>query len=120
MQLLSIFSALALPPAVISSPKTGSSLAACDDERGNYVISGLGARKQQVIGAGGNTHNLAIAMLETDIMTTDYTYGNGKTGDAPTLECSSKIRTCCTPLRLSSWGFLGKSASRFPKARFSS
>jgi hypothetical protein len=78
MQLLSIFGALALIPAVLSSPVTGSNLAVRDDDRGQYAISGLGARKQEVIRAGGNTRDLAIAMLETDKMTTDYTYGMSK------------------------------------------
>ena len=34
-------------------------------DRGSYTVSGLGQRKQQVIGNGGNTLDLAIAMLET-------------------------------------------------------
>ncbi|KAI9935132.1 hypothetical protein ASPWEDRAFT_116569 [Aspergillus wentii DTO 134E9] len=81
MQLLSILGALAFVPAVISSPVTGDKLLARDDDRGNYTVAGLGARKQEVVGAGGTTRDLAIAMLETDTMTTDYTYGDGKTGD---------------------------------------
>lgn len=74
MRCLSLFGALALIPAVISSPTTGSKLSARDD-RGTEIVSGLGARKQEVTGAGGNTRDLAIAMLETNTMTTDYTYG---------------------------------------------
>lgn len=75
MQLLSVFGALALVPAVISSPATGFKLATRDDDRGSQTVPGLGARKQAVIGAGGNTRDMAIAMLETDTMTADYTYG---------------------------------------------
>lgn len=75
MRLLSVCGALALIPTVISSPVTGFKLAARDDPRGNETISGLGARKQEVTGAGGNTRDLAIAMLETKTMTADYTYG---------------------------------------------
>ncbi|BCS21530.1 glycoside hydrolase family 134 protein [Aspergillus puulaauensis] len=52
------------------------------DDRGNYTVSGLGARKQEITAAGGTSQDLSIAMLETDGMTTDYTYGDGKTGDA--------------------------------------
>lgn len=35
------------------------------DNRGSYTVSGLGERKQAVLNAGGNTMDLAIAMLET-------------------------------------------------------
>lgn len=59
MQLLSIFSSLALVSAVVSSPVARA------DDRGTEIIAGLGSRKQEVLGAGGNTRDLAIAMLET-------------------------------------------------------
>lgn len=85
MRLLSVCGALALIPTVISSPVTGFKLATRDDSRGNETISGLGARKQAVTGAGGNTRDLAIAMLETKTMTADYTYGM-------TINVSRKIR----------------------------
>ncbi|KAB8170925.1 hypothetical protein FH609_001640 [Streptomyces sp. 3MP-14] len=51
-------------------------------ECGSYDIPGLGARKQQVTGAGADSQDLAVAMLETDGMSTDYPYGDNKTGDA--------------------------------------
>lgn len=44
-------------------------------DRGSYTVSGLGTRKQAVLNAGGNTLDLAIAMLETEDMNTDYPYG---------------------------------------------
>lgn len=44
-------------------------------DRGSYTVSGLGTRKQAILKAGGNTLDLAIAMLETDNMGTDYVYG---------------------------------------------
>ncbi len=44
-------------------------------DRGSYTVSGLGSRKQAILGAGGNTLDLAIAMLETENMQTWYTYG---------------------------------------------
>ncbi|KAF4767674.1 hypothetical protein N7455_006979 [Penicillium solitum] len=69
MQLLSIFSTLAFVSSVIAA------------DRGSYTVAGLGARKQEIVNAGGNTRDLAISMLETDTMTTDYTYGDGKSGD---------------------------------------
>lgn len=44
--------------AVIHKPRQS-------DDRGNYTVAGLGARKSEVLGAGGTTMDLAIAMLET-------------------------------------------------------
>ena len=35
------------------------------DDRGNYTVSGLGARKQEITAAGGTSQDLSIAMLET-------------------------------------------------------
>ncbi|KAI8330071.1 hypothetical protein BC941DRAFT_456933 [Chlamydoabsidia padenii] len=51
-------------------------------DQGNSTQPGLGLRKQAVLNNGGGTLELAIAMLETNTMTTNYTYGDGKTGDA--------------------------------------
>lgn len=49
-------------------------------DSGSYTVSGLGSRKQAILGAGGNVFDIAIAMLETEHMTTsDYAYGDGKT-----------------------------------------
>jgi len=53
-----------------------------DGDKGSYTVSGLGARKQAVTSAGGNALDIAIAMLETENMKSDYTYGDGKSGDA--------------------------------------
>lgn len=44
-------------------------------DSGSYTIAGLGTRKKQVTAAGASTFNLAVAMLETEKMTADYTYG---------------------------------------------
>ncbi|MEV0845704.1 hypothetical protein AB0J21_07420 [Streptomyces sp. NPDC049954] len=49
---------------------------------GSYAVDGLGARKSEVRGAGASTLDLAIAMLESDRMSSDYAYGDNKTGDA--------------------------------------
>ena len=38
-------------------------------------MSGLGLRKQAVLNAGGNTLDIAIAMLETENMQATYAYG---------------------------------------------
>ncbi|KAG1437704.1 hypothetical protein G6F56_012977 [Rhizopus delemar] len=52
------------------------------DNQGSYTVPGLGKRKRQIMRAGGEVLDLAIAMMETDTMTTNYTYGDGKTGDS--------------------------------------
>ncbi|KAJ5968349.1 hypothetical protein N7501_004597 [Penicillium viridicatum] len=70
MQLLSLFGSLALMTAVVSAA-----------DRGSYTSPGIGDRKKAILDAGGNTRDMAIAMLETNTMTTDYTYGDGKSGD---------------------------------------
>lgn len=66
MQLINALSLMALVPTAFSYSVTGQ-LAARDDDRGNETISGLGTRKQAVLAAGGNTRDLAIAMLETSV-----------------------------------------------------
>jgi hypothetical protein len=56
---------------LLSSALALGALAAPHDEmtkradRGSYTVSGLGSRKQAILNAGGNTLDLAIAMLET-------------------------------------------------------
>ena len=67
MQLLSLFTSLALVSAVVSSPAAdlNVNVARADDQRGSYIVPGLGARKQEILKAGGNTRDMAIAMLET-------------------------------------------------------
>jgi hypothetical protein len=65
MQLSSLLTVISLVSA---------SLAATGD-RGSYTVSGLGARKKAILNAGGNTLDLAIAMLEDEHMSTDYKYG---------------------------------------------
>lgn len=68
MKFFTILSALAFVPLVLSAPVAVSleqDLAARDGNRGQYTVPGLGARKQAILTAGGNTQDLAIAMLET-------------------------------------------------------
>lgn len=48
---------------------------AAPGDRGSYTVSGLGSRKQAILNAGGNTLDIAIAMLETERMQTNYAYG---------------------------------------------
>lgn len=68
MKFFTILSALAFVPSGFSAPVVGSpaqDLAVRDGDRGQYTVPGLGVRKQAILKAGGNTQDLAIAMLET-------------------------------------------------------
>ncbi|KAG2199503.1 hypothetical protein INT47_009957 [Mucor saturninus] len=49
---------------------------------GTEIIPGLGKRKQEILNNGGGVYDIAIAMLETTNLGTDYVYGDGKTGDS--------------------------------------
>jgi len=73
MKFLSVLNAMIIVPTVLSSqvPDTKRDvIGARDEDRGQYTVAGLGARKQAVLNVGGNTRDLAIAMLET------YVYPN--------------------------------------------
>ncbi|HEX8627381.1 MAG TPA: carbohydrate-binding domain-containing protein, partial [Catenuloplanes sp.] len=61
----------------------GSGSAACPGSAtcGSYSVGGLGARKRAITAAGGDAVDLAVAMLETDNMGTNYPYGDNKSGD---------------------------------------
>jgi hypothetical protein len=59
------FAFLAFVGAVLAAP----------GDLGYYTVSGLGSRKQAILNAGGNTLDIAIAMLETERISTDYAYG---------------------------------------------
>ena len=65
---VTIISTLALSTAVAGLTCPTNSGGGC----GQYTVSGLGARKQQIQSAGGTTKDLAIAMMETENMGTDY------------------------------------------------
>ena len=59
-----------------------SSVTAAAANRGSYIINGLGQRKQEILKSGGGIYDVAIAMLETDNLNTDYPYGDNKSGDS--------------------------------------
>jgi hypothetical protein len=65
MHFTGIFSALSLAAVAVAAP----------GDRGSYTVSGLGARKQAILKAGGNTLDIAISMLEDEHMQTNYKYG---------------------------------------------
>lgn len=67
-------SVLVLAPLVAAAPMKRST--------GSYTVSGLGARKRAVTAAGGTDLDLAIAMMETENMQTNYPYGDNKSGDS--------------------------------------
>ncbi|KAH6649058.1 hypothetical protein BKA67DRAFT_523023 [Truncatella angustata] len=69
---------------------------------GSYTVSGLGSRKQAITAAGGTTLDIAIAMLETDTMTANYTYGDGKTYDSANFGIMKQ-----------NWGMLRECSSQF-------
>ncbi|KAJ6184401.1 hypothetical protein N7519_005702 [Penicillium mononematosum] len=78
------------------------------DVRGHYTVSGLGARKQAILKAGGNTLDIAIAMLEIeDMNTAHYPYGDAKTQDAANFglfkQNWGQLRVCA-----SRYGFVGQ------------
>ncbi|GAA5808811.1 hypothetical protein MFLAVUS_002208 [Mucor flavus] len=51
-------------------------------DNGSYKVPDLGKRKRQILNAGGGSWDIAIAMLESEHLTTDYVYGDGKSGDS--------------------------------------
>jgi hypothetical protein len=65
-----------------ADPNAGSRACPSGTTCGSYTVNGLGGRKQQVLNAGADTLDLAIAMLETENMGTNYAYGDNKSGDA--------------------------------------
>ncbi|KAJ4132322.1 hypothetical protein NW754_015137 [Fusarium falciforme] len=85
---------------------------AAPGDRGHYTVSGLGARKQAILKAGGNTLDIAIAMLEDEHMQTNYKYGDGKTDDAANFGLFKvnwgMLRVCASRA-----GFVGQSESQW-------
>lgn len=65
MHFTSFLTALSLAAVAVAAP----------GDRGHETVSGLGDRKQAILNAGGNTLDLAIAMLEDRRMQTNYIYG---------------------------------------------
>lgn len=54
----------------------------CPTQCGSYTISNYHNNKNAALSAGANSAEFAIGMLETDSMSSNYTYGDGKSGDA--------------------------------------
>ncbi|KAK2803495.1 hypothetical protein FQN50_006930 [Emmonsiellopsis sp. PD_5] len=71
-------------------------------DRGSETVAGLGVRKQEAQGAGANTLDLAIAMLETTNMGTDYAYGDNKVDDSANFGIFKQ-----------NWGMLRECATQF-------
>lgn len=67
---VSVLTSLALSTMVAGLTCPTNSGGGC----GEYTVSGLGARKQEITSAGGTTRDLAIAMMETENMGTDYVW----------------------------------------------
>lgn len=68
MRFASITAFLAILPVLVSSSPVGDVSHDLKSrtlgQTGSYTVSGLGARKQQLIACGANELDLAIAMLE--------------------------------------------------------
>ncbi len=47
-----------------------------------YHVEGIGANKKALTAAGGTRYDMAAAMMETEDLSANYIYGDGKTGDA--------------------------------------
>ncbi|KAF2629627.1 hypothetical protein BU25DRAFT_419918 [Macroventuria anomochaeta] len=105
---LSILSFAAFAGLTIASPVALDA----HTDRGSYTVSGLGSRKQAVLNAGGSTLDLAIAMLETDNMSTNYVYGDGKAQDAANFGIFKQnwgmLRVCASRV-----GFKGQSQANW-------
>lgn len=88
--------ALQLVGTAWSLPSSGNTENSMDvrapGDRGKETVAGLGHRKQAVLQAGGNTLDLAIAMLETKNMGTDYAYGLWPTRNTILLQILIKYR----------------------------
>jgi len=95
--------AVAIPSPTIKDGATAVLPVQKRASSGSYTVSGLGARKQAVTAAGGTTLDMAIAMLETDTMTTTYTYGDGKSGDSANFGIMKQnwgmLRVCSTQFK---------------------
>ncbi|KXG47560.1 uncharacterized protein PGRI_014300 [Penicillium griseofulvum] len=96
----------------LASPVSDDALAKRDD-RGHYKVGGLGAHKKAILNAGGNTLDLAIAMLEIDDMeTSHYPYGDNKVKDAANFGLFKQnwgmLRVCGKR-----YGFVGKSEAQW-------
>ncbi|GGM94334.1 hypothetical protein GCM10011609_34750 [Lentzea pudingi] len=98
-------------------PADGNATTACPSGMrcGSYSIGGLGTRKQQVRNAGGNVLDLAVAMLETERMDTNYPYGDNKRDDAANFGIFKQnwymLRSKCDRFRNQSTGEWNNGAS---------
>jgi hypothetical protein len=97
---------LAVPTHAASCPKEGSTTLSC----GSYTISGYHKNKVSVQEVGGSSTWLAIGMLETSTLDANYTYGDGKSGDAANFGFMKNnwymYRTACSE-------FKGQSSSQY-------
>lgn len=109
--LLALASSVIAVPTATHDPELESALKTRAD-RGSYTVSGLGNRKKAITGAGGNDLDVAIAMLETERMSTDYTFGDGKTYDSANFGIFKQnwgmMRVCGTR-----YGFAGQSQNNW-------
>ena len=97
-------------PTLAASSVTPTPTTACPARTscGSYPVSGLGSRKQEILNAGGTTLDIAIAMLESRNMGTDYAYGDSKANDAANFGIFKQnwgmLRTTCPYFQRQSQG----------------
>lgn len=95
--------ALAAPAASPSSPLSARQLQCPSNSGkgcGSYQVSGLGARKQQIYNAGGGTWEVAIAMMETERLDTNYAYGDNKRDDSSNFGIFKQVRRTSIPAQI--------------------
>lgn len=95
--ILAFLSVISLATAI---PTSSLAKLVVRDDMGSYTVSGLGTRKQEVTAAGADTLGLAVAMLETADMSTNYDYGDDKTDDSANFGIFKQnwgmLRVCCS------------------------
>jgi len=71
--------AIAIPSFAAACPKEGSTTLSC----GSYSPGGsYSSNEKSSLGNGGSKTWEAVGMIETSTLSSNYTYGDGKTGDA--------------------------------------
>jgi hypothetical protein len=83
----------------------------CPSSCGSYTVNAQYAtNKHSVLSAGGSVTWLAIGMLETNTLDSNYTYGDGKTGDSANF---GFMKNNWYMYRVSVSNFKGQSSSQY-------
>jgi len=82
----------------------------CPTQCGSYTITNYHVNKGLALSAGANGAEFAIGMLETDSMSSNYTYGDGKSGDSANF---GFMKNNWYMYRVSVSNFKGQSSSQY-------